>query len=71
MIHPAFIAKTLDGSGLYGSLIHSSVALFFGGSALLIFFFLWKKGRLDMNEEPALHMLKDEQDKQNNKETKP
>lgn len=60
MIHLAYLAKILDGNGLYGSLIHAAIALFFGGSALCIFFFLWKNGRLDMNEEPAHHMLKDD-----------
>lgn len=56
------LAKTLDGSGLYGSLIHSAIALFFGGGALLIFLFLWKRGGLDMDEGPAKRMLRDEGD---------
>lgn len=60
MIAPLILAKTLDGCGVYGSLIHYSFAFFFGGSALLIFAYLWKKGLLDMDEEPAIHMLKEE-----------
>jgi len=74
MTPPIFVCKILDGTGLYGSLIHSSFAFFFFGGALLIFCFLWKKGGLDMDEGPALHMLIDEHEthpNQINKESNP
>lgn len=55
------IAKTLDGIGAYGEFFHFSMAAAFFGSALLIFINLWRKGELDMDEEPAKHMLQDEE----------
>lgn len=53
------IAKTLDGIGIYGELLHFTMAAAFFGSALLIFINLWRKGKLDMDEGPAKHMLRD------------
>lgn len=57
------LAKTLDGEGIYGSLVHYTVAAAFFGSALLLFIYLWRKGRLDMDEGPAQKMLEDEEEK--------
>jgi hypothetical protein len=50
----------VDGAGLYGQLIHYSLVICFVGSAFLIFFYLWKKGKLDMDEEPKWQMMKEE-----------
>lgn len=50
----------LDGLGIYGTLFHFSFAAFFLGSAALIFLYLWRKGRLDFDEEPAIKMLEEE-----------
>jgi hypothetical protein len=53
----AEIANTLDGGGVYGSAIHYSFIILFVGGALIIFLYLWSKGRLDMDEEPKLQMM--------------
>ncbi|MEC7840225.1 MAG: hypothetical protein VX777_09335 [Chlamydiota bacterium] len=58
------IAKTLDGIGVYGGLLHFAFAAAFFGGALLIFIYLWRKGRLDMDETPAKRMLEDDTDDQ-------
>lgn len=55
------IAATLDGTGLYGTLLHTAFAAAFFGSAALIFFQLWRRGRLDMDEDAAIQMLKSEE----------
>ncbi len=47
----------LDGIGLAGSLLHVMIVLAFVGSALFIFLYLWSKGRLDMDQEPAEKMF--------------
>lgn len=51
-----------DEHGIMGSLIHYSMVIFFVSSAFIIFLYLWKKGRLDMDESPKYKMLQDEQD---------
>lgn len=47
-----------DCFGIYGYVLHYSLILFLVGSAFFIFSYLWYKGRLDMDEEPAIEMLK-------------
>jgi hypothetical protein len=65
------IAKTLDGTGIYGEILHFAFAALFFGGALLIFIYLWRKGRLDMDEDPARRMLEDEpEDKKRNSNNK-
>lgn len=46
-----------DGGGIYGSIWHYSMLFFMMGSTLLIFFRLWLKGRLDMDEEAKNQMM--------------
>lgn len=46
-----------DGYGVYGTYMGYAFRLFFGGTALMMFFYLWKKGKLDMDETPKLSML--------------
>lgn len=60
----AFIlAVVLDGAGVYGSVLHYSMTIAMVGSAFLLFLYFWKKGRLDMDEEPAIDMMRaDDQD---------
>ncbi|MEM1281999.1 MAG: cbb3-type cytochrome oxidase assembly protein [Chlamydiota bacterium] len=60
------IAKTLDGLGIYGGLLHFTIAATFFGGALIIFIYLWRKGRLDMDEGPAERMLNDDQEEEKN-----
>lgn len=62
------VAKTLDGVGIYGTLVHFTIAAAFFGSALLLFIYLWRKGRLDMNEGPARRMLDDDERDENERE---
>lgn len=53
----------VDGFGIYGNMLHYGIVVGLVGSALLIFTVLWKKGRLDMDEEPKLRMMQtDEED---------
>jgi hypothetical protein len=52
----------LDGNGECGSLAHYAFIIALVGSAFLIFLYLWKKGKLDMDEEPKLRMMKDEKE---------
>jgi hypothetical protein len=48
----------IDGFGVYGNYVHYGIVVFFVGSALLIFIYLWKKERLDMDEEASFQMMK-------------
>lgn len=50
----------IDQSGVYGALLHYSLVISLVGSAFFIFLYLWKKGKLDMDEEPKLQMMNDE-----------
>lgn len=47
----------LDSAGAYGSILNYSLTIAIVGSALLVFIYLWSKGRLDMDEEPKLQMM--------------
>ncbi len=49
-----------DPWGLYGGILTYAVILFFFGSALLIFFQLLRKGRLDCDESPKYQLFDDE-----------
>lgn len=51
-----------DGSGVYGSLLHYSFLFALMGSTFLVFVYLWRKGRLDMDEEAKWQMMKEEKD---------
>jgi hypothetical protein len=47
----------LDGGGVYGHVLHYTLLLAMLGSAALVFIYLWRKGRLDMDEEPKHQMM--------------
>lgn len=50
-----------DPFGIYGTLFHYGLVFALVGSALVIFLYLWKKGKLDMDEQPKFQMMeKDE-----------
>lgn len=49
-----------DASGIYGGIYHYALVFAFVGSALLAFLYFWLKGRLDMDEEPKLQMMREE-----------
>ncbi len=42
-----------------GALFHYAFVLSMVGGAFLVFFYLWRKGRLDMDEEPKLQMMEE------------
>jgi len=48
---------TRDGAGIIGSLWHYSMLIALVGSTLLVFIYLWRKGRLDMDEEAKYQMM--------------
>lgn len=54
----------LDGSGEVGTLVHYAFIIAFAGSAVLAFLYFWGKKRLDMDEEPKMRMMEDEDGKQ-------
>lgn len=53
----------VDGVGIYGNYIHFAFVVFFVGSAFLVFIYLWKKGRLDWDEEAKYQFMNQEEDK--------
>lgn len=50
----------VDNFGLYGTLLNYGLTISFVGSAFLLFIYFWKKGRLDMDEDSKIQMLKDD-----------
>jgi hypothetical protein len=52
----------LDGSGVYGHILHYSLMFAMIGSAVLVFIYLWRKGRLDMDEDPKRQMMNQEEE---------
>ncbi len=55
------LSAIIDGAGVYGSIFHYALVIAFVSSAFLIFFSLWKKGRLDMDEGPKFQMMQEEE----------
>ena len=51
---------TTDASGVFGGILHYSLVFFLVGGALLAFLYFWRKGRLDMDEEPKYDMMKED-----------
>lgn len=52
----------IDSFGVYGSALHYGMIIAFVGSAFLIFLYLWFKGRLGMDEDASLQMMKDDKE---------
>ena len=50
----------IDGMGIVGNFYHYSMVMAFVGSAFLIFLCLWRKKRLDIDEEPKYQMLEED-----------
>lgn len=46
-----------DTLGIYGALLHYSLIIASVSSTFLIFLHLWRKGKLDMDEEPKEQMM--------------
>lgn len=51
----------IDTAGIYGAMFHYALVFFLVGTAFLIFFYLWRKGRLDMDESPKFQMMESEE----------
>lgn len=49
----------VDAMGVYGSMLHYALVIAFVGSAMMIFVYLWRKKRLDMDEEPKFQMMQE------------
>lgn len=49
-----------DASGVYGGILHYALVFAMVGGAFLAFLYFWSKGRLDMDEEPKLQMMRDD-----------
>ena len=60
-LHEFFLAKTVDGLGLYGKFLHYGIVISLVGSAFLIFIYLWRKKRLDLDEEPKFQMMQEDE----------
>lgn len=50
-----------DTSGVYGGILHYAIIFALVGGAFLAFLYFWSKGRLDMDEEPKLQMMRDDE----------
>lgn len=50
----------IDGIGVYGNFFHYAIVIALVGSAFMIFLYLWKKKRLDMDESPKFQMMQDD-----------
>jgi hypothetical protein len=51
----------LDGIGIYGTVLHYSLIFALVGSAALVFFYFWRNGRLDMDEETKMQMFEQDE----------
>lgn len=58
----ADLAAEMDWSGIYGGIFHYGMIIAFSGSALIALLYFWSKGRLDMDEEPKLQMMRDDEE---------
>lgn len=54
------ILAVIDSYGVYGSALHYGLVVAFVGSAFLIFLYFFLNGRLGMDEEASLQMMKDD-----------
>lgn len=54
----------IDGIGVYGNFLHYGLVITLVGSAFLVFLYLWKNKRLDIDEEPKFQMMQEEEIKQ-------
>ncbi|GAB4226635.1 MAG: hypothetical protein Tsb0021_02820 [Chlamydiales bacterium] len=49
-----------DSLGIQGLLLHYGMIATIVGGGALVFFYLWKSQRLDMDEEPKWQMMEEE-----------
>ena len=50
----------LDGSGIHGNVLHYTLIFTLMGLALIAFIYFWSRGRLDMDDAPAIQMLQED-----------
>ena len=58
------LAEEMDGSGIYGGILHYALIMAFMGSALLAFIHFWRKGQLNMDEEPKILMMRNDENEE-------
>lgn len=58
------LVSQLDWSGIYGGILHYALVIAFSGGALLAFLYFWYQGRLDMDEEPKMQMMRNDEQEQ-------
>lgn len=61
------ICAIIDGIGVYGNFLHYGIVIALVGSAFLIFLYLWKKKRLDLDEGPKFQMMQEDEIKEGDK----
>jgi hypothetical protein len=59
------IASERDTSGIYGGIYSYAFILALVGAAFLAFIYFWSKGRLDMDEEPKMQMMRENEEDNN------
>lgn len=52
-----------DTSGVFGGIFHYALVFALVGSAFLSFIYFWSKGKLDLDEEPKMQMMREDQTK--------
>lgn len=68
--HSFPMCAMIDGMGLYGHFLHYAIVISLVGSAFLIFLYLWRNKRLDIDEEPKFQMMRDEEEVKHDVRTK-
>ena len=59
----------IDGIGALGNYMHFGLVSCLVGSAFLIFMYLWKKGKLDMEEDAKYEMMRSDVPQHENEDT--
>lgn len=57
-----------DTSGVFGGIFHYALIFALVGSAFLSFIYFWSKGRLDLDEEPKMQMMREDQTEEQSEE---
>jgi|GEM_PF-1482198 len=57
-----------DGGGVYGSIFYYSMTIAYVGSAFFIFIYLYRSGKLNMDESPKNQMMQPENENVNDDE---
>lgn len=53
----------LDSSGFFGQLLHYLILFMMFGMTLLIFIYLWRQKKLDMDEAAKYQMMEDDDER--------